>query len=313
MSAHVVLGDLPADLSSRPLAVADADAVAAVVGACEKYADGVLEIVVEDIRAEWARPSIDLANDSVGVFDGDRLIGCAEIFKGRRVDAFVLPEERGRGIGTAMLRWTQAKARAEGSTLVGQTVSDNDLDAVALLRADGYQPLWTSWILRLESQERPVVPPLPDGITLREFVPGQDEHAAYTVVENAFNEWPDRDPALFEDWAAGTVQRPGFEPWHIVLAEQDAAGPTGDPRVVGVSFAIDYGNNEGWVHQLAVDRELRGRGLGKALLQHAFGLFHDRGARGFELSTDSRTGALGLYEHLGMKVRSSYTQYALTL
>ncbi|MPZ61511.1 MAG: GNAT family N-acetyltransferase, partial [Propionibacteriales bacterium] len=32
-----------------------------------------------------------------------------------------------------------------------------------------------------------------------------------------------------------------------------------------------------------------------------------------ELSTDSRTGALGLYEHVGMRVRNTFEHWALDL
>jgi hypothetical protein len=32
-----------------------------------------------------------------------------------------------------------------------------------------------------------------------------------------------------------------------------------------------------------------------------------------QLSTDSRTGALGLYEHVGMRIVRSYTHYAKEL
>jgi mycothiol synthase len=61
---------------------------------------------------------------------------------------------------------------------------------------------------------------------------------------------------------------------------------------------------------LAVAREHRGLGLGRALLQQAFALFHGRGKSSAGLSTDSRTGALELYEHLGMRVVRSYTHHA---
>jgi hypothetical protein len=39
----------------------------------------------------------------------------------------------------------------------------------------------------------------------------------------------------------------------------------------------------------------------------------DQGKRALEVSTDSRTGALGLYERVGMSVTLSYTNYAKDL
>ena len=67
------------------------------------------------------------------------------------------------------------------------------------------------------------------------------------------------------------------------------------------------------MHQLAVAREHRSLGLGRALLLRAFELFHARGRASVGLSTDSRTGALGLYEHVGMRVVRSYTHHAKRL
>ena len=83
---------------------------------------------------------------------------------------------------------------------------------------------------------------------------------------------------------------------------------------MGVAINYDYANDaEGWVQQLAVDEAYRGRGLGRALLQESFRRFHAIGRRACGLSTDSRTGALGLYEHVGMHVRKSYTHWAKRL
>ena len=42
-------------------------------------------------------------------------------------------------------------------------------------------------------------------------------------------------------------------------------------------------------------------------------VFWDLGKPGLEVATDSRTGALGLYEKVGMHVISSYTNYAKDL
>ena len=50
-----------------------------------------------------------------------------------------------------------------------------------------------------------------------------------------------------------------------------------------------------------------------ALLADAQKAGRERGAVRFELSTDSRTGALGLYEALGMRVRTTWIHRALAL
>lgn len=296
---------LPKGLTHRPLQTSDSRAVTELVAACELRDDGQVEIDEGDILADWRVPSLDLAAHSVGVLSGDELIGYGEVAKSRRADVYVHPDHRGCAIGSALMRWTWDIAVAGGGSLVGQTVTDNNRGAADLFGAHGYEPLWRSWILTISSEDRPVPTPLPGDITIRDFVPGQDDRPTFEVVENAFSEWPNRDPSAFEDWAAHTVERDGFEPWQLPVAVHGE-------RVVGTAYLLQY-ETGGWVQQIAVERQFRGRGLGKALLSHAFGTFWDRGHRTFELSTDSRTGALGLYEHLGMRVRRSYTHWARPL
>ena len=53
----------------------------------------------------------------------------------------------------------------------------------------------------------------------------------------------------------------------------------------------------------------RGQGVGRALLEESFRRFWAIGRCRCGVSTDSRTGALTLYEHAGMSVRRSYTRW----
>ena len=54
-------------------------------------------------------------------------------------------------------------------------------------------------------------------------------------------------------------------------------------------------------------------GIARALLQSVFAAYHATGRRRVGLSTDSRTGALTLYERIGMRVRRTYTSWAKDL
>jgi len=57
----------------------------------------------------------------------------------------------------------------------------------------------------------------------------------------------------------------------------------------------------------------RHRGIARALLWTAFRRSFDSGYDHTSLSTDSRTGALMLYEHIGMHVTRSFTHWAIEL
>ncbi len=135
--------------------------------------------------------------------------------------------------------------------------------------------------------DRTIAPePLPEGYTIRDFVPGADDEAAFRLVDDAFNEWPDRQPSTLDDWAARAIRRPGFEPWQLRMVEDDSG------TAVGVAYTIVTGDC-GYVDQLAVRRDQRGQGLARSLLVDAFQRARERGAARSELSTDSRTGRSG--------------------
>ncbi len=295
------LMNLPDGLLSRPLEPSDARAMFELFAASELADTGEVAVELEDIEGDWQRPSFDLAQESIGVFDGSRLVAAAEIYKTRRAEATVHPDHRGRGIGTWLAHWVEDCSRRRGGNLVGQTVPVGS-SAERLYQSLGYREGWRAWIL--------VIPPgvdirpqaLPPGYTLRDLVVGEDAQVAYQLVEDAFNEWPDRQPSSFDDWAANTIRRPRFEPWQIRFVVDDAGTP------VGMAFTI-VADGCGYIAQLAVRADRRGKGLARALLVDAFERARAHGATRCELSTDSRTGALPLYEHVGMQVSKSYQHW----
>lgn len=293
---------LPAALTARPPRRVDLPALHGLVAAYEERQLGEALIDLEDLEADWQRPSFDPERDALLVLDGPAVVAAAEVHTPSRSSVVVHPDACGRGIGGALLDWVVRAAGERGAAVVGQTVPDADAAATALLRSRGWQPHWTSWVLELPPGEQVPLRPLPAGYRLRPYVPGQDERAAYDVIERAFSEWPDREPTSFEDWRAWVPQRPGSEPWQLMLVETDG-------RVVGACHVLLSGGT-GWVNQLAVDRSHRGRGIAQALLAEAYAATRQRGALRSELSTDSRTGALDLYTRLGMRVRSSFTHWS---
>jgi mycothiol synthase len=286
--------------------MADVDAITAMVAAAEVVANGVVDIDREDIEAELALPAVDAERHTLVVERGGEVAAWAVLEQDRRTTyADVHPDHRGLGIGTVVLDWCERAARDAGLTEVGQTRSDAEGDANALLRANGWAKRWTSWLLEyLMAEEEPPPPDLPDGVVIREFEPGRDDREVYRLVDEAFGEW--REPGMdsFEQWVGHTIGRETFDPRFSPLAVD------GD-EIVGAAISLAYeGDEDGYVHQLAVKRSHRNRGIGRALLVEAFRGFHRLGRRSVVLSTESRTGALTMYERVGMRVRRSYTRYA---
>ncbi len=301
----------PHGFTTRPLAPTDSAEVHALIAAQELHDIGAVEIEEEDLIAEWQRPSYDLEGSSVAVVDsaaGDRIVAYAELMGADRYDVAVHPDVRGRGIGTWLAGWVRDLARSRGATVVGMPVPEGSAGD-RLLTELGYHVRWTSWVLRLPAGSSIEERPLPEGYALR-VATEADHEQVWHVVEDAFLEWSVREKQSFEDFAAEVWRRPGFEPWNLLVV----AGPNG--AIAGAAFTtvseID-GNRETYVSRLAVHRDHRNRGLAQALLVAAFGAGREHGAASSCLSTDSRTGALSLYEKVGMVTDSVWVNRAIDL
>jgi mycothiol synthase len=302
--------DLPEGLTSRPLVLDDATAVFEVMAAEELADIGMVEIEEADIVGDWARPSFDVSASTIGVFDGDRLVAYAEISPPDRGDAAVDPGYRGRGIGTSLAHWMQDTARARGWRTIGMPVPEGT-PSDRLLEELGYHVRWTSWVLKLPEGASIVERPLPDGYAVREARP-EEYGDVHTVVEDAFLEWSQRDRESYEDFHAVTVGRPGFEPWQLRVVTAPDGSVVG---VANVSIAVtdDDRPPEAYISRLAVRGDQRRRGLAQALMVDTFAEARRHGAETSGLSTDSRTGALGLYERVGMKTTSVWLNRAIDL
>ncbi|WP_193604969.1 GNAT family N-acetyltransferase [Nocardioides dongkuii] len=295
--------DLPAGLTARPLTPADAPAVYALMAAQELADLGEVVIEEADIVADWQRPSFDLATSAVGVLESDRMVGYAEASGADRGDAAVHPGARGRGIGTWLAHRMQDLARAQGATVVGMPVPRGS-PGDRLLEELGYHVRWTSWVLQLPEGRSVPERPLPAGYAVR-AARAEEHRACWTVLEDAFLEWSERDRQSFEDFTATVLERPGYAPWQLRVV-------TDDGEVVAAAV-LTMGEGTGYVARLATRRDRRGRGLAQALLLDAFAEARAHGAVRSELSTDSRTGALGLYEKVGMQVTSTWVNRAIAL
>ena len=288
---------IPAGLTERPLELTDAAAVTAVMAAQELHDVGEVVIEEADIVADWQRPGYDVGASTVGVFDGELLVAYAEAGSGDRGDAAVHPDYRGRGLGTQLALWMQDKAREKGSTVIGMPVPQGS-PGDRLLESLGYRVRWTSWVLQLPEDATVPERPLPEGYAVREASEA-DHEAVWKVQEDAFLEWSERQRDTFEEWRASTVLRPGFEPWQLRVV----IDPAGD--VVAMAL-LQMSPDCGFIARLATRKDQRGRGLAQALLVDSFAQATAHGAQRSELSTDSRTGALGLYEKVGMRVSSTW-------
>ncbi|MEU0007223.1 GNAT family N-acetyltransferase [Streptomyces sp. NPDC006314] len=295
----------PLGYRSRSATTADVQAVHRLVTECERRLLGRAVTGFERIAADLGLPDQEPKPDSVLVRDSKGDPAGWGWMKGRRARVHVHPDHLGRGLGRSLLDWAEARARRLGIDRLSQSVPDSDHMANALLRSSGYFPLVTEWLLEITMPVEPEVPEPPAGITVRPFRPG-DAQAAYQVTEDAFDEWQQRRKT-YAEWARLTVERATFEP---------AASPVAfaGGQMVGVVLSSDVpGSDEGYVERVAVRRDHRARGIARMLLREAFRTFYHQGKGTCTLWTHTGTGALSLYERIGMTVQRSSTVHSKAL
>jgi mycothiol synthase len=295
---------LPPGLAVRPATPGDLEQVVALCVRCDLADLGEADTEPDDIRAAWRRPGYDLSANTLLVVSGDHLVAYADVFEGEAF-GMVDPARRGEGIGTWLLHRIEQLARGHaGGSAAGAEGTMLELSAPASDRAfqqlaerAGYHRSRSSWLMRLDMAEPPPPPAWPDGIRVRGFDRDRDARPVHRLIQDAFVDIGNQPPRSFEFWEQTNLERGDHDPTLWFLAE--AGG-----ELVGASLCFS-GPLGGYVAQLAVRRDQRGRGLGLALLRHGFAALHRRGVREVFLHVDSqnRTGATRLYERAGMVVQ----------
>jgi mycothiol synthase len=207
--------------------------------------------------------------------------------------------------------WAEAEGRANGVERVRTFfVEGHDLTSFAAAR--GYRAVRASYTMEIGLDDE--APPLPasiDGIEIRAYREGEDEVRTYEAQEESFEDHWDHTPQSIETWREFSVKQTNFDPslWFLAWAGDEVAG-----------FALAFPERSGepgygWVGTLGVRRAYRRRGIGEALLRHSFRALHERGYRCVRLSVDaeSPTGAVRLYERVGMRVVRQSNTWQLEL
>lgn len=316
---------LPAGYTLHGATLDDLPEAVEMFNASSRHLLGVEEFTVERYRTEWEIPILNLPEyvKVVRAPDG-QLVACVEVWDlfdpHTRVNTWIKvhPDHLNRGLEAALLRFAEAKARqsavprAPHEARVSAIGWVNQLDAAVndAYLATGFKLVRNSYHMRIELTEVPPAPVWPDGISLRPFVPERDLEAVTWVDREAFRDhWGfverpfEADVQMLRHW----MTEAGFDPtlWMIAV--------DGD-KIAGISLnhsQSDEDPNMGWVGSLGVLRDYRHKGLATALLHHSFGEFYRRGKTSVGLGVDAYnlTGALRLYERVGMHVHRKYNTY----
>ncbi|MCI0713972.1 MAG: GNAT family N-acetyltransferase [Chloroflexi bacterium] len=228
------------------------------------------------------------------------------------LEGVVHPDHLGKGIGSFLVQTVEARI---AEIMSGMEL--NDLSPYIIVNVNGKDPfakeLFAAYdreksdaVMEIQMTEAPREPSWADGITVRSFVPGQDDKTVWHVVNTSFQSIPGDHDMPFDSWRNFNVNREGFDPslWFLAMDGDTIAGVCLCP----------HDKNYGWVRQIGVLPEYRGREIGLSLLSYALGEWWRRGEKRVGLAVQSdNVPAISLYKKLGFHIDSVYDTYRKSL
>jgi ribosomal protein S18 acetylase RimI-like enzyme len=294
------------DLSVRAPTLRDAPAIAELLNSHAVATGRPADETAKGVERWFELEDLDPACDMFLAVEGSRLVGYADVSAPGddrdvvNVDLRVPPS--GERVVERLL--AEVERRAEQLRSAGARIrafaNERDDDYRAVLSRHGFEVVRTSFTMEIGLETPAEDPVWPGGLASRPFREGE-ERAVFDAYVEAFADHWGFVPESFADWCTWNFGPDrGTSLWRLVedrgeLAALCLSTPSrGDDETVG------------WVNVLAVRRPWRRRGLGRALLLESFGLFRSMGRlrAGLGVDSENTTGALALYESVGMRATS---------
>lgn len=289
----------------RPAKLDDLAGVTELFDEHSRRLHGVADGTAEEILQYWESPDVDFEKEVIVAEGSDgSIVGYGDVGEAADsiwLDVRALDAERQH----ALLETLEpiADEKKPGARLLG-FVEEKDAGLRSIYEERGYQVIRHSYRMEVELGDLSADASPPQGVVIRTVREGEEE-SVYEVHEQSFEDaWMhEREP--FEQWQHWFVKDPSFDRslWFGAEAEGE---------IVGVAICNTRGNEPGlgWVRVLGVVRSHRRRGIGEALLRHAFAEFKRRGFErvGLGVDAESPTGAVALYERAGMHVARTSLQ-----
>ncbi len=282
----------------RPASLDDLDALTAVFRAYDEVEMGSADMDAEDVRELFDEPTgVRVVEEIAG-----RLVGFAQVDGKGDLESVADPVEPDfRARQAELVSWCLDQARSLGLTEVQHWTGGRPDGAAALLQEAGFRHVRTSWRMRHSLGQDLLPPRWPADVGLRPFDRDRDSHEVWTLVQRGFAGTFGSRRRTLEEW-----QRIFLTPNADVLCAVEGGS------IVGIAV-VSPREEVGFIPQLVVAEEQRGRGIATALLHSAFAR-HAEVSKETTLNVDGENDrASRVYLQAGMQVESAFWQWGRAL
>jgi mycothiol synthase len=231
-------------------------------------------------------------------YEASRLVGYAHTLtfespEGRRVSTEIVvhPDERRSGIGGTLLQYVARHAEAEGAQRLDLWAYNDSESSRAMTESFGLRPVRRLMHMHRHPGPPPFVAP-PEGVSVRAFVPGEDDERWLALNNGIFAGHPEQGQWTLEDLRA-RMQQPWFRADDFLLLKEGG-------QLAGFCWLkAEERGEEGYVGEIYVIGTApghHGRGLGRYLLGEALRHLSGRGVDAVAVYVDqSNERAVALY------------------
>jgi mycothiol synthase len=236
--------------------------------------------------------------------------------------AFLLPEWRGKGIGSTFIQHNETRLREiaadhiKAGTLEPKTPRYFDVfseqseeSKETLVRKHGYQPARYFFQMVRPTLEDIPEALMPEGLEVR---PVHPEHLPqiWTAMQEAFmDHWNYVPPAEedYHNWATNPLSDTSL--WKVAWDGDQVAGMV--LSFINQTENQEYNRKRGYTEEISVRRPWRRRGLARSLIIQSLYAIKERGMLEAALGVDAEnlSGALRLYESVGFRVSRRSTLF----
>jgi ribosomal protein S18 acetylase RimI-like enzyme len=200
------------------------------------------------------------------------------------------------------------KAAAAEHTEYENWYGVNTKDAMmrSALESFGMQVIRTYWMMKKQLTASDAVENSRPEISIRLVSGDQDLQTWWKLHQDAFSKHFGFAPRAMDIWIEQTLASGTMDPEACFILDYKGE-PAGFVQLANANYHL----NGGYVDVLGVAHQFQGLGLGEILLQHAINHSVGQGREFIELNVDSgnESGALRLYEKLGLRPNSAWMQY----